>query len=399
MRTAILTALLAVGCADSAVGQIAVRGETVHTVSGKPIKNGVVVIKDGKITAVGPAASTGIPNGYEVLEAKVVTPGLIDARTVVGLAGHLNQAQDQDQLDKTGAIQPDLRAVDAYNAKERLVAFVRSLGVTTLHTGHAPGALISGQTMIVKTAGATVEDAVRVELATVACTLGPSAQVSGGKPSSKGKVVAMLRSKLMEATRYASKSRDGGDAGSDPALDVLAKVLAGKVPLMVTAHKTADIMTALRLQKEFGFKLILDGASEAHMVLDAIRNAKVPVIAHAPMMRSRGEKENATFELGARLKKAGIPFAFQSGYESYVPKTRIVLFEAAIAAANGLGFDGALHAITLGAAKILGIDATVGSLEVGKDADIALYDGDPFEYTSHCVGVIIDGKVASKTRR
>ena len=177
------------------------------------------------------------------------------------------------------------------------------------------------------------------------------------------------------------------------------QVLAGKVPLLVTAHRAADIMTALRLKAEFGFKLILDGASEAHMVLDAIKAAKVPVIAHAPMMRARGEKENATFELAARLKKAGIPFAFQSGYESYVPKTRVVLFEAAIAAANGLGQEAALQGATLGAARILGIDKTVGSLEVGKDADIALYDGDPFEYTTHCTGVVIDGKVVSKQRR
>jgi len=396
MKTVLALLLLSV----FATAQIAVRGDIVHTVSGEAIKDGVVVVEDGKISAIGPAASVPVPDGFEVLRAKVVTPGLIDAHTVIGLAGHLNQDQDQDQLDKSSAIQPDLRAVDAYNAKERLIGFVRSLGVTTLHTGHAPGALISGQTMIVKTAGATIDEAVRVPLAAVACTLGKSAQRSGGgSPSSKGKVVAMLRKKLLEAVSYSAKSRDDDKSPKKPDLEVLGQVLAGKVPLLVTAHRTADIMTALRLKAEFGFKLILDGASEAHMVLDAIKAAKVPVIAHAPMMRARGEKENATFELAARLKKAGIPFAFQSGYESYVPKTRVVLFEAAIAAANGLGQEAALHGATLGAARILGIDKTVGSLEVGKDADIALYDGDPFEYTTHCTGVVIDGKVVSKQRR
>ncbi len=114
------------------------------------------------------------------------------------------------------------------------------------------------------------------------------------------------------------------------------------------------------------------------------------------MFRMFGEMENESFETAAKLKHAGIPIAMQSGYEDYVPKTRIVLFEAAIAAANGLTFEEALDTITIGAAKILGIDARVGSLAPGKDGDVACYDGDPFEYTSHCTGVVIDGKVVSE---
>ncbi len=106
-----------------------------------------------------------------------------------------------------------------------------------------------------------------------------------------------------------------------------------------------------------------------------------------------------SFETAATLHKAGIPVALQSGYESYVPKTRVVLFEAALAAANGLSFDEALAAITIDAARILGVDDRVGSLEVGKDGDVALYDGDPFEYTTHCTGVIINGKLVSDKPR
>ena len=112
-----------------------------------------------------------------------------------------------------------------------------------------------------------------------------------------------------------------------------------------------------------------------------------------------GEAENATFELGAKLAAAEILFAYQSGFENYVPKTRVVLFEAAIGAANGLGQERALAAITVDAAKILGVDARVGSLEVGKDGDLALFDGDPFEYTTHCTKVLIDGKVVSEAER
>jgi imidazolonepropionase-like amidohydrolase len=123
------------------------------------------------------------------------------------------------------------------------------------------------------------------------------------------------------------------------------------------------------------------------------------VILHPTMMRSFGEAENLSLETASRLRQAGIPFALQSGFEAYVPKTRVALFEAGVAAANGLRFEDALASITIDAARILGIDKRVGSLEPGKDADIALYDGDPFEYTSHCTGVILNGRVVSEARQ
>jgi imidazolonepropionase-like amidohydrolase len=176
---------------------------------------------------------------------------------------------------------------------------------------------------------------------------------------------------------------------------ILHQVLQKKIPLLITAHRANEIMTALRIQEEFGFRMVLDGAAEAHLVLDAIKAAAIPVIVHPTMVRTFGPTANATFELASILDKKGIPFAFQSGFESYVPKTRVVLFEAGMAAAHGLGFEKALRAATLGAATILGMEATIGSLEVGKCGDIALYDGDPFETTSHCVGVVIEGRVVS----
>jgi imidazolonepropionase-like amidohydrolase len=119
------------------------------------------------------------------------------------------------------------------------------------------------------------------------------------------------------------------------------------------------------------------------------------VILHPTMARSYGEMENLSLETAAKLQAAGIPFTFQSGYEGYVPKTRVVLWEGAMAAANGLGFEDALRALTLAPAKLLGISGRVGSLEPGKDGDLALYDGDPFEFTTHCVGTIIGGRLVS----
>jgi imidazolonepropionase-like amidohydrolase len=386
--------------------QIAVRGEVVHTMAGEALRPGVVIAKDGKIDWVGPAAQARIPKDVRVLEAKVVTPGLIDAHSVVGLAGILNsrtgQVEDQDQLELSKAIQPELRAVDAYNAREELISYVRSFGVTTLHTGHGPGALASGQTMIVKTRGDTVEQAMVQPLTMIAFTLGPSVSSRYKTPGTRAKGVAMLRADLLKAQRYAEKeANEDATKRPDPdlELDALAKVLEREIPAMVTAETATEIMSALRLQKEFGFDLVLDGAAEAYLVLDEIKAAGVPVLLHPPMVRPGGEMQNASFETGALLHEAGIPFALESGYEGYVPKTRIVLFEAAIAAANGLGFDAALAAITRDAAKILKIDDRVGTLERGKDADLALYDGDPFEYTSHACAVVIEGVVVSESCR
>ncbi len=386
--------------ASSARAQLAVRADTLYTMAGAPIENGVVLIRDGKIEQVGPAHTVRIPADYQVLEASVVTPGLIDAHSVVGLAGILNYDHDQDQLDTSDPIQPELRAIDAYNARERLVEWVRNFGVTTLHTGHGPGAVISGQTMLVKTRGETVEAALIDSVATVAATLGPMVERYFRSPGTRAKAVAMLRAALLKAQAYRRK-RQASDPARRPepdlGMETLGRVLDGEIPLMITAQQVPEIMAALRLQREFGFRLILDGAAEAYLVLEEIKKAGVPVILHPTMVRPRGETVNATLETAARLHEAGIPFAFQSGFESYVPKTRVVLFEAAMAVANGLPRMAALEALTIQAARILGIADRVGSLESGKDADLVLFDGDPFEYTTHVCGVIIEGELVHQT--
>lgn len=381
----------------AAAGDVAVRGETVYTMAGAPLKDGVVIVRDGRIERVGPATEVAIPAGMRVLSAKVVTPGLVDAHSVVGLSGYLNQAHDQDQIERSAPVQPELRAVDGYDPQERLVEWVRRFGVTTLHTGHGPGAVISGQTMIVKTRGASVEAATVVPAAMVAATLGDSARGAEGKsPGNRAKMVALLRGELVAAQEYAKKL-EAPEKGKEPArslkLDTLVRVLKGELPLLVTAHRARDILSALRVASEFGIRLVLDGAAEAALVKDEIKRAGVAVIVHPTMYRSYGETENLSFETAAQLRAAGIPVALQSGFEGYVPKTRVLLFEAALAAANGLGLEGALAASTVDAARILGVEKRVGSLEPGKDGDLALYDGDPFEYATHCVGVVIEGDV------
>jgi len=384
---------------------LVIRAGTLHTGNGEAIADGVVVIEDGLIRAVGPATEVEIPQQMALIEVPVATPGLIDARSTVGLSGAMNQPHDQDQLEGSAAIQPELRAIDAYNPRERLVQWLREHGVTTLHTGHGPGEIVSGQTLIAKTAGETVDDAVMAPAFGISATLGEGATSHGRKsPGNRSKAVAMLREQLIKAREYAEKqanSEAGEGPSRDLALDALASVLAREMPMIVEVHRHNDIMTALRLAEEFGFDLVLAGAADAQLVMDEIRAAGVPVILHPTMVRAWGGSEmaNFSFTTARTLIEAGIPVALQSGYESYVPKTRVVLFEAGLLLGYGVSQDQALEMITLAPARILGIDDRVGSLEPGKHGDLALFDGDPFEYTSHVIGTVIEGRRVSDAVR
>jgi imidazolonepropionase-like amidohydrolase len=424
---AVVSVAMLVVVAGSASAQVAVRAKTLYTMAGGPITDGVVVVRDGKIAAVGPASSTPVPEGFRVIEAAAATPGLIDARCTVGVSGVLNQVQDQDQLERSGPIQPELRAIDAYNPQDPLVEYLRSYGITTVQTGHAPGQVVSGQLAIVKTAGNTVEEAVVVAESAIAVTLSPMAQRGGG-PGTRAKMIAMIRDQFLKAQAYQKKLEEGergagnGEAAKaddaaaekkdakkkepparDLRLEALVRVLEGKTPLVVTANRSQDIANVLRFAEEFDIRVILDSASEAYLIVDQIKAANggkgYDVLVHPTMARAVGEMENKTFENAAKLREAGLRVAIQGGFESYVPKARVVLLEAGVAAANGLGLEGALATITIDAAKILGVESRVGSLEVGKDADIALFSGDPFEYTTTCTGVIINGKVTDERGR
>lgn len=383
--------------AEMLQAQVAVRGETVYTMAGAPIPNGVVLIRNGKIERVGPAASVAIPAGYKTLSAKVVTPGLIDVRSALGLSGYLVQPHDQDQVERSSPMQPELRAMDAYNPREALLAHVRSYGVTTVHTGHSTGILVSGQTMVVKTAGNSVEEALVKPEAMVAATLGSDGLTNeaGKSPGSRAKAIAMLRAEFLKAQEFDKKK----DKTRDLRTEAFLRVVKGELPFLVQVHQAHDILTAIRLGKEFNLKMVLEGCAEAYLVLDQIKASGYPVILHPTMERAGGETANISRETASKLRAAGIPFAIESGFEGYVPKTRVVLFEAGMAAANGLTFEQALASISIDAAKILNIAERVGSLEVGKDGDVALYDGDPFELTSHCVGVVLNGVIVSVEKK
>jgi imidazolonepropionase-like amidohydrolase len=228
----------------------------------------------------------------------------------------------------------------------------------------------------------------------LAMTIGDGVSGHFSSPGTKAKQISMIRTELLKAKEYAKKMEEKDSTKRptfDLKMDMLSKLLKGEIKAMITANTTVDIMGAIRLAKEFQLKLVLDGAAEAYRLTDEIKAAKAEIILHATMARNEGDMLNMSRASAALLTKAGIPVSIESGYEGYVPKTRIVLFEAAVAMSFGLSYEDALKTITINPATLLGIDKERGSIEKGKKADLVLFDGDPFEYTSHVTGVYIDG--------
>lgn len=375
----------------TATAQIAVKADTIYTMSGSPVANGIILIKDGKIEAVGQNLS--IPSNYKTYTAKIVTPGFVDARSSIGLSGAYNIPSDQDQIEKSGPFQPELRAIDAYNPEDKLIDFVLRNGTTTVHTGHGIGALASGQTMIVKTKKGLTDDVMIKPVAMVAITIGGSVSSNFQSPGTKSKQIAMLRAELLKAQQAMKAAQKDTSKVADLRQQTLQQLLRGELKALISANTAVEIMSAIRLAKEFNLKLVIEGAAEGYRLIDQIKTSKAEVIVHPTMARAGGPMLNMTMENASILTRAGIPVSIESGFEGYVPKTRIILYEAAVALRNGLSYDDALRAITTIPAKLLGIDNRVGSIEKGKDADIVLFNGDPFEYTTKACVVIVDGKV------
>lgn len=382
---------------------VAIRGQTVYPVSGPAIQDGVVVVHDGRITAVGPAASVKIPEGATVLTGAVVTPGWIDGLSVAGLTGPLNRPFDQDHREAGAAVASGLRAMDAYASWDELVAWLRIHGVTTIHTGPSPGAPVGGRTMITTTAAEPVGTTVVVPEAMVVFTLGEEPKEWPGGQTRMGSA-AVVRQALAAAREYRERrklplaDRAPVDLGSE----ALVGVLERRTRAVFVAHRADDLLTALRIGEEFGLDVVLAGATEAYLVRDEILAAAAPVLVGPVMARqwpNPGEVHDGTFENAALLADVGVPIGLMSGYEDYVPKVRVVPWEAAIAATNGLGAERALLAGTLGTARILGIADRKGSLEPGKDGDLVVFDGDPFEYTSHVCAVVVGGDIVSQECR
>jgi imidazolonepropionase-like amidohydrolase len=382
------------------VPRFAILAGRIDTASHGSIVNGVVLVEDGKIKAVGSEKDVKVPADWPVLTATVVTPGLIDAHTVVGLSGAANVHADQDQDEMSDPNQADLRVMDSFNPREPLLEFVCREGVTVVHAVPGRANVIAGQTGIFRTSGRTAESmAIRVP-AGLLVNLGeaPKASYPNRQPTTRMGTAALLRTAFTQARNHARKVATAKNEDKrpphNPKLEALGLALEGKLPVIFAAHRSDDLSTALRLAKEFSLHPRLDLATEGYLLADPLAEAKVPVVVH-PTMQRPGSMETYHSHLcnAAVLAKHNIPLAIGTGFEAYVPKTRVLRHEAAIAMVNGLGYDRALRAITLDAARILGIEGQRGSIDKGKIADLVLFDGDPFEHQTHVTHTLIEGRV------
>jgi imidazolonepropionase-like amidohydrolase len=407
----LLTAALAV---TSSLGaqNVALIAEHVYTMDSGPQGGpGMVLIRDGKIEDVRQGANLQPPQGFQEIRGAYITPGLIDADTTTGVSGAYNIPADQDQDESTDPNTADVNVRDSLNPEDLLYQYVNTYGVTTLQVAPGPTNPIAGRAGIFKTAGPqspfrTVDSLIVRLNSGMVFNLGETPKETYGKahkaPVTRMKTAEMIRDALTQAKAYQAKwdqwKKDGSDLSKQPAIEpktaALADVVSGKTPAIFNAYRADDIDTAIRLGTEFHLKYMLASVAEGYLIREKIKQAGVPCLVGAVMQPFESlETSNATYENAALLQQAGIPIAIMTGYEAYVPKSRVLLFEAAVAAANGLGMESALRAITISPAKILGIDDRVGSLSKGKDADAVVFDGDPFEYTSHVQQVLVQGAV------
>ena len=403
--------------ADEAAGVVvAVRGARIHPVAGEPIDEGTVVISGGRIAAVGPVDAVSVPPEARVIDGrgKVVVPGLIDAGTSLGLVEISGVAVTRDFNESNEPVMPHLRVIDAFNPNSELIPVARLGGVTSALSAPGEQGLISGQSALVRLHGDTLKKVLLRFPVGIHVNLGEPTKSHFGErktmPSTRMGMAALLRETLIKAAEYRDKwerfeakansppDPDSGDKSKDEAVppdrdlrwEALAPVLRGELPLIVRAHRVDDIGTALRLADEFEVKVVLRFATEAWRVADDIARRGVPVIL-GPVTTQPGSMETvgAIYENAAMLHAAGVKIAIQTASAHNV---RNLPYEAGLAVTYGLPWDAALRAVTLGPAEILGVADRLGSLEVGKEADLLVLSGDPFQPLSKLEHLFIGGE-------
>jgi imidazolonepropionase-like amidohydrolase len=373
---------------------VALVGAEIIPIVGPVIRPGTLVMKGGKIVAVGPADSTPVPADAERVDVtgKVLMPGLVDTHSHVGGGW---------AADGSAPIQPDVRVLDSINVRDSGFQKCRAGGLTTLNIMPGSGHLLSGQTVYAKLRRAStiddflIRDADGRPMGGMKMANGTNSQKEPPFPGTRSKSAALVRAKYVKALEYRRKLQEAaGDPEKTPDRDLemegLVDVLDGRRVVHHHTHRADDIITVLRLQKEFGFKVVLHHVSEAWVVAEEIARAGVPcsiILVDSP--GGKIEARDLVFRTGAVLEKAGVLTAYHT--DDGITDSRLFLRMAALGMRAGMSREKALHALTMAGAKMLELDGRIGSLEVGKEADVIVLSGDPLSVYTKVLQTWVEG--------
>jgi imidazolonepropionase-like amidohydrolase len=384
----------------------AVVGARVLTGTGLEIDNGVVLIEGGKIKAVGPAASVQVPPGAKVVDAagRVVTPGLVDSHSHLGLGPSGGVTEDNET---SNPVTPELRIIDSIHPEGEgpdELQFRRALaeGVTAVVARPGSGNVIGGQSAVLKLRGGTVDDMVILFPADMKMALGRKGAYAskGVMPTTKMGAAYLVRKALVEAAEYGqalerydrekAKNPKAAPPARDLGKEALLKVVRREIPVHIHVDSSDDIMTAVRLAEEFKFlRLSLGHAVEAYKVAGELARRGVTVVV-GPQMTAYDD-EGRLVNLAGYLAGKGVPVDIMT--DADVVQESFLRYQAAIAVKYGMDPKEALKSITFNPARTMGLEGRIGSLEPGKDADLVVFDGDPFDVATRTVAVFIDGRI------
>ena len=382
---------------------ILIKNGKIITMAEKDFENGCILIKDGKIEEIG--ENIKVDENVQVIDAKgaYVTPGFIDAHCHIGILEQDMGFEGSDLNEATDPLTPQLRAIDGINPMDTSFADARKGGITTVMTGPGSANPMGGQFAILKTQGVCVDDMIVKEPAAMKIAFGENPKrvykAKNKMPTTRMATAALIRQILSMAKAYKVKKentlKEGKYFEENFKLEALLPVINKEIPLKAHCHRADDILTAIRIAKEFDVELTLDHCSEGHLIPEHVKKSGRPAIIGPTLTaRSKIEVKNKTFKTPKALHDNGVKIAIMTDHP-VIPIEYLPLC-AGFAVKEGLEMKEALKAITINSAEILGIDDKVGSLEVGKDADIVISDGNPLESTSKIIYTIINGSIVYK---
>jgi len=378
---------------------VAVVGGRVVPVVGDVVEGGTVLVLGGAIAAVG--TDVVVPDGVPVVDAagRWVLPGFVEAHGHVGVHEEGVGWAGQDTNEMTDPVGARFRALDAINPADEGFRDALAGGVTAVVVKPGSGNPIGGQTVAVKSWGRMVDEMVFAQPCSVKSALGENPKrvygEKGETPSTRLGVAAVIRGALTRAQDYRARrdaaAAEGKPFERDADLEILVRVLSGELPWCQHTHRADDIATAIRLADEFGYRLVINHGTEGHLLSDVLAERGIPVII-GPLFTSRSKVEVNQRDLRnpGLLARAGVQIAITTDHP--VVPINFLVYQAILSVKEGLDRETALQAITINPARILGLDARVGSLEVGKDGDLVVWDGDPLDIMSRARTVVVEGR-------